>query len=369
MLHVIVVDDEIAALNRFERVASINNDVIIEGRFQYVEDAIDFVKENPIDVAFLDIEMPEMSGLEVAEVLMEIEPCIKVVFITAYDQYALNAFRAHAIGYLLKPLDKDEFTEQISHLICKFREKPTKGAKKKLSVNCFGEFSTCIFEQDSSVVRWKTAKAEELFALLIYYQGRVRTRDILIDTLWPELDPQKAVNLFRVTCTYLRAAFADIGFSNILMRELDGYKINVELINCDLFRFRLVVNSRILSNIESLERASEIYCGEYLEGKAYEWASVSRIGFAADFKKLQLNLANHYLRVGDMNKACHTLERVLQYDPYDEEVVIRIINIKLENGEIVSAQRAYLEYENALMRELGMLPSKNIQQLFAKEMG
>jgi DNA-binding LytR/AlgR family response regulator len=57
--------------------------------------------------------MPEMNGIELAERLMEIDPYIEVIFITAYNQYALDAFRAHAIGYLLKPLDANELKEQM----------------------------------------------------------------------------------------------------------------------------------------------------------------------------------------------------------------------------------------------------------------
>jgi two-component SAPR family response regulator len=73
------------------------------------------------------------------------------------------------------------------------------------------------------------------FCPLIYYQGRVKPKETLIDILWPELEPEKSANLFRVTCTYLRTALAERGFPDLLIRELDGYKINTDLINCDLF--------------------------------------------------------------------------------------------------------------------------------------
>ena len=136
MFHAIAVDDESAALKRFERIASEDSRISIEGAFLYAEDSIEFVKKHLVDVAFLDIEMPEMNGLELAERLMEIIPYIRVIFVTAYNQYALDAFRAHAIGYLLKPLDSEEFTEQIDLLVKRYRSKPSDQSKKRLKVRC-----------------------------------------------------------------------------------------------------------------------------------------------------------------------------------------------------------------------------------------
>ena len=364
MLHVIAVDDEITALKWFTRVASGNPKITIAGVFQYAEDAIAFVKEHAVDVAFLDIEMPEVDGLELAERLMEIDPYIKVVFVTAYNQYALDAFRAHAIGYLLKPLTPEDLTEQIDYLSYTISQRPIEPPKRILDVTCFGQFCVRAANDDASIIRWKTAKAEELFALLTYYQGRVRPKGLLIDTLWPELEPQKAMNLFRVTCTYIRSALSAIGFSNILIRELDGYKLSTALISCDLFSFRNAIHSRLSENIESAEHASAIFNSEFLEGKAYDWASEARIGLESDFKTLQLNLANHYLTGGDVNLACQALEKLLHRDPCDEEVVTRIIKARLKNGDTALAMKTFRAYESVLKKELGVQPSMYIQELF-----
>ncbi len=357
MFHTIVVDDENSALKRFERIASKDPRIVIDGKFLYAEDAVAFIKEHPVDIAFLDIEMPEMNGLELAERLMEIDPYIRVLFVTAYNQYALDAFRAHAIGYLLKPLDSEEFTEQVDLLSCRYRQRPGKSSKSPLYVRCFGRFSVYTEDETASAIRWKTAKAEELFVLLIHYQGRVRPKESLIDTLWPELEPEKSANLFRVTCTYLRSALAEQGFSNILVREFDGYKINTELIDCDLFRFRLQVRSISSLEIEKLNELSNLYSGEYLEGKPYDWAVGTRAQLEGDFKKVQYRLSDAYCTRGLRDKALDVLEKVLMYDPCDEETVMRIVNIKLQKGDHPSAIKTYRKFEKILMEELGIAPS------------
>jgi len=357
MFHAIVVDDENSALSRFERIASKDQRLIIDGKFLYPEDAIAFVKEHPVDIAFLDIEMPEMSGLELAERLMEIDSYIRVIFVTAYNQYALDAFRAHAIGYLLKPLDSTEFTEQLDLLSRRYVPRQEKTPKSPLAVKCFGGFSVYPQDQNKSAIRWKTSKAEELFALLIHYQGRSKPKESLIETLWPELEPEKSTNLFRVTCTYLRSALAEKGFPDILIRELDAYKINTDNIYCDLFRFRQEVHLASAMQIEKLNEISNLYSGEYLEGKPYDWAVGQRTQLESDFKKVQHCLSDAYLKQGLTDKAVEVFERVIAYDPLDEEAVMRIVDIKLEKGDQASAIKTFRTFERKFIDELGITPS------------
>ncbi len=358
MLKIIAVDDESTALKWFHRVASKNPDVSIEGEFLYAEDAVDYIKKRPADVAFLDIEMPEMSGLELAERLMEIDPFIKIVFVTAYGQYALDAFRAHAIGYLLKPLDGDEFTEQIELLKGRYAQRPEPVDNARLFVRCFGQFSVSAQAQDTPAIRWKTAKAEELFALLIHHQGRAKSREHLTETLWPELDPKKSANLFRVTCTYLRTTLAELGFPKLLLRELDGYRLNTGLIECDLFRFNAGAGGA-----QSMEAVAALYSGEYLEGKAYDWAAAAKAQLEADFKRMQYSLADGYMGGGRTDKACEAMERILLYDPCEEAAVVRILQAKLGAGDRAAAVKAYNRYERALKAELGLAPSERLRQM------
>jgi two-component SAPR family response regulator len=358
MFNTIVVDDEQAALNRFERIISGDDRVALTGKFLYASDALAFSAGNPVDLAFLDIDMPEMSGLELAERLMELNPYLRVVFVTAYDKFALDAFRAHAVGYLLKPLDKSELAGQLDILSRRFGPEQEKPENNRLCVSCFGQFSVSC---GSGAVAWKTAKAEELFALLVYYQGRVRSREALIDTLWPELEYEKAANLFRVTCTYLRNAFADRGITPVLLRELDGYKINTGLLDCDLFHFRLASRSLTSPERKQLEDAAACYRGAFLEGKPYEWALNTRTRLESDFKKLQHKLCDLYLDGGETNKAADAMEKLLRHDPCDEEAVLRLVNMKLQAGENAGAAQLYRGFEQTLLRELGTTPSPELR--------
>jgi two-component system, LytTR family, response regulator len=364
MLHAIVVDDESAALKWFERVASTHEELSVDGVLLYAEDALAFVKKNAVDVAFLDIEMPQLSGLELAELLMDADPYIKVIFVTAYNQYALDAFRTHAIGYLLKPLDSDELSEQLKLLIDWHRQKPEHNSVRHLSVKCFGQFA--VSSDDGTTIRWKTLKAEELFALLVHHQGRIKAKDILIDALWPDVEPAKSINLFRVTCTYLRTALGELGFHDLILRKLDGYWINTDNIDCDLYHFRAAVHHVAPNDIKGLETATALYHGEYLEGKAFDWAINARTQTEADFKKLQHILAGVYLSISLPGKACEAMDKILLHDPCDETAISRVIQLKLESGKAAEAMIAYKRYEKSLQAELGIEPSMEMKQLFDK---
>jgi len=103
-MRVLIVDDEPTPRERLRRLLDAESDVEVVGDAEDGRDALEAIKELRPDVAFLDIQMPELNGLEVARRIDEsIRPLI--VFVTAYDQYAIEAFEVHAFDYLLKPFD------------------------------------------------------------------------------------------------------------------------------------------------------------------------------------------------------------------------------------------------------------------------
>ena len=111
------------------------------------------------DIVFCDIEMPGLSGLQYAAELKKASPETRIVFVTAYPQYAMDAFKVRAQGYILKPLTVAQVEEELSYL-----PKPPVKNPEKLEVRCFGSFE----------VLWKgrplvfsRSKTKELFAYLV----------------------------------------------------------------------------------------------------------------------------------------------------------------------------------------------------------
>lgn len=109
----VLVDDEPLALKRLTRLLEATGRVEIAASVSDPEAALTFLNEHPADVLFLDIQMPGLNGFELIERLSS-QPMI--IFTTAYDQYALKAFRVNSIDYLLKPVDPAELDRALDKL-------------------------------------------------------------------------------------------------------------------------------------------------------------------------------------------------------------------------------------------------------------
>jgi len=108
-----IVDDEPLALGLLERYVDKTEFLELKGKCNSAFEAIKILNNNKIDVLFLDIQMPDINGLEFSKV---IDPKIKIVFTTAFDQYAIDGYKVNALDYLLKPISYDEF--EASALKC-----------------------------------------------------------------------------------------------------------------------------------------------------------------------------------------------------------------------------------------------------------
>lgn len=192
-MKILICDDEHLAVQRLIRlVEKLDYDVIATA--QNGVEAIKMVKLHQPDVILLDVQMPEMDGLSCAEHLRQIDPSLSIVFCTAYDAHALDAFRLHADGYLLKPVRLDELEETLAHL-----QQVNKLQRQQLQQNQIHEH-----RQHLSV---KTHKGIELIDIDdIYYfladQKYVTVRhkqgQVLIDDTLKELEQEFAHKFMRI---------------------------------------------------------------------------------------------------------------------------------------------------------------------------
>lgn len=126
MISAVIVDDELPALLELQHLLSAASDAVrVVGAFQDPHEMLDHMEQLQPDVVFLDIEMRDMNGLLVAEVLYEMLPKLTVVFVTAYSEYALDAFELHATDYLLKPVSLPRLANTLSRVL-----KRTDGARE-----------------------------------------------------------------------------------------------------------------------------------------------------------------------------------------------------------------------------------------------
>ena len=158
----IAVDDEALMLGALVAALEASPDITEVVKFSDCEAALDFVRNNPIDVAFLDINMRGMGGLALAESILDAHSYCKIVFCTGYEEYAIPAFKLHASGYLMKPISAEDVQGEIDNI------KGIRQKAKLLTVKCFGNFE--VYAKNKPLL-FKRLKTKELFAFLcgLYY--------------------------------------------------------------------------------------------------------------------------------------------------------------------------------------------------------
>ena len=244
----IAVDDEALMLGALTAAIEASNDIKSVTKFSDCEAALEYAKSNPIDIAFLDINMRGMGGLALAEKIVSARPACKIVFCTGYEDYAIPAFKLHASGYLMKPISAEDVQGEIDNI------KGVRAQEKLLTVNCFGDFE--VYAKNEKVV-FKRLKSKELFAFLIDRKGAGMTAKQICAVLFPDdVDDAKNSAYLRQLVMDLKNTLKAVGAENVLCHETPCYRVDTSLIKCDYISY--------------LETGKPEFHGEYMT--QYSWA-------------------------------------------------------------------------------------------------
>jgi len=118
----LIVDDEELARERLRQLLANQPEIELVGECADGREAVAAIKEKSPDLVFLDIQMPELDGFAVLEAV-NVEPMPVIVFVTAYDKFALRAFEVHAVDYLLKPFDRERFESALRRALDQVRHR------------------------------------------------------------------------------------------------------------------------------------------------------------------------------------------------------------------------------------------------------
>ncbi|MCZ8517158.1 response regulator transcription factor [Paenibacillus filicis] len=121
MMRALIVDDEQLAVERMETILSAVGDIDICRTSLNPWDAYEYAKTNRIDIAFLDISMPEINGIRLSSLLLDLHPSLDVVFVTGYDNYAVQAFDMGAQDYLIKPVTTERMSKTLDRIRTRHR--------------------------------------------------------------------------------------------------------------------------------------------------------------------------------------------------------------------------------------------------------
>lgn len=238
-MEVIVVDDERIVLNAEETtIRRVLPDAAVHS-FQKTKDSLAFAEENRIDIAFLDINIKGITGLDLAKKLQATNPRINIIFCTGYSEYSLDALDLYCSAYLMKPMTDEKVIKAIDNLRFPLSEKI-----KGLKVQCFGNFEVY---KDGQPIRFKHGKTRELFAYLIDRHGAtVSTKDMVV-ALYENDDKVSYVRNLRAD---LNNTFEVLGFGDALVRSGGNMGVNVGKISCDYYDY--------------LDGQKDLFLGEYM---------------------------------------------------------------------------------------------------------
>lgn len=262
MLRIAVLDDENHALERFETVVGEFDDIGSCKLFDDADDLLAWIGENPLDVVFLDIEMPGKSGMQLAEELHEISPGLSVVFVTAFSQYAVEAFELSVSDYLMKPVSKERLRKTLDRIAG--GKALSSQAAKRVSIRCFPRFECRI--DDKVFPLNNLMKAKELLAFLVSRNGAETSWDQITEALWPDTDYEKAHNNLHITTFRLRKWLSENDITQIFEARRNSYRVAVSEFNCDLYDLEEAMKAG------DRRRAGLLYQGEFLEEEGYHWA-------------------------------------------------------------------------------------------------
>ena len=254
----IAVDDEALMLGALVKAITASPDITEVTKFSDCEEALEFVNENPVDIAFLDINMRGMGGLVLAEKILSACPDCKIVFCTGYEEYAVSAFKLHVSGYLMKPVSAKDVQLEINNI------KGVRQNQKPLEVKCFGNFE--VYAKGEKLT-FKRSKTKELFAFLIDRNGAgVSVAEIGV-ALWETDDEQKNQNYIHQLFRDLRQTLEAVGMGDVFQRNNYRYSINPKKIDCDYFSYLKTGKPEFLGEYMSQYSWAEGTCGLLWERK------------------------------------------------------------------------------------------------------
>lgn len=370
-MKVVLVDDELPSLSLMKMLMRKNKYLEVIGEFTNSLEALKFIKETVPDVIFIDIEMPQMTGVELATEVMHFNSNIQIIFVTAFEKYALKAFDVNAINYILKPFTEEALNITVTRLLRNYncREQNFSNQQEMNKIVTLGEYSV-FGNRNGEKVQWVTAKAKELFAYFVLQRGKEVDKWTLCDILFPETIAKRAEHNLHSTISRLKAALKNVGIENIISCAKGNYKVDMSMFLCDIWEWReWIENNPIITkdNISNYEKTLKLHLGDLFAPENYVWALPEQERLNKEFINSMKKVATYSMNRDNYENAEVYLKECLKLDPYDEEIVELLMKTYYLTGKRHEMKKVYNQLEVILKEELNVKPSESLQNIY-KEM-
>ena len=369
MIRAILVDDEQPALEELEFLLK-DYPVEIAAMIQDARTALAQIGRLNPDVVFLDIDMPGVSGLELALKIQELYTGINIIFVTAYSEYALEAFKAYPLDYILKPVNEKRFAKTMRHLFELIDSASANAASApKPHIRCFGAFEAFTENGEKHQMKFATRQAREMFTYLVSRFEKTVSRGELIDTIFGGNEDKKTVNLLHVTAYKLRHTMEELGIDRESITLSGNYTLKVADGICDYIDFVKFTDRHPYidkNNAEQAETIAELYQGAFLENEDYLWAEEVRTETELRFENLLLGIAAFYRQTGKINKCEKALVTLLRYDNLSDQGNKALLNLYRETENLPKFREHFEKYRILLKEELQTEPDRKLIDYYEK---
>jgi len=223
-----VIDDERAVLHYTVKALKeyFKDDEILS--FLDAEEMLESFQSRPADIVFLDIEMPGYNGIELAEKLNALKSDLNIIFVTGYDQYALEAFNVYASDYMKKPCTVEKVERAVQKLRYPIQQ------PKEVFIKTFGNFDVFM---KGSPIHFRSELEKEMLAYLVDREGALVSRQEMGSVLFEDdYSRSKQVHLSKIA-DRLASDLAESGIANFFFSD-GGYHLDMSVCDCDLMEWK-----------------------------------------------------------------------------------------------------------------------------------
>ncbi|BBI33118.1 response regulator [Cohnella abietis] len=361
-----LVDDEGLALRDLERQLTKIGGIEIIGTYKCAADALEQVPHLKPNVVFFDIDMPEISGLEAADLLHKIDSTIDIVFVTAYQEYAVKAFELAALDYVLKPINTDRLSLTVQRLslrennFTRYNDAPIIA-----TVCCFQRLH--IEYGKAEPFQWRTVRAQELFSYMIYKRNQPVRKDILLELLWPETEYKKAYTQLYTTVYQIRKSLDTAGLSIKLTNSGSDYYLDMGNNQYDVQDWeeaRQLLPSLTAETAPLYVQWLKANEGDFLSEQDYIWAENERQRLRDIWYKHALAVGQVWKEAGQLKEALQLYDLVEKRFPHVEEVYSNMMQFYAEAGDLHLVRKKYEQLCKMLQDEYGIAPSQPVSQWY-----
>lgn len=293
--------------------------------------------------------------------------------------------------YILEEIDSlSKNVRKVRPLLLTRKENPISEPEngKKIRIQCMKRF--CVLLPDGEEVRWRTKKAQELFAYLFHLQGEGVERETLITLLWPEAGAKSVTALFHTTIYSIRQVFMQGGWENLIIYEKKKYSLNMQMVSSDLedlreafrqfrqkegsakedarqFRQKAGSTKEDARQADHTEAMIRLYEGGYMENMGYLWAYGMAKKLEDEYLLLCRTGAAERIREKREDLAIPFLQRMQEIEPYDEKVMALLIACLYRSGKQGEAKRQYDHMVKLYKEDLALDLEVSFQELVSSQ--